>query len=211
MTPRTYVQERRAASSAATRERIRDAALALYHERGIAATTIHAVAERADVARGTVLNHFGGADGLLAAVLDDIVTRLEYPDERVQDGARDEAERVRRYVDAMFRFFVRSETDWPAFSRDLDHPILKQREAEYHEVAGRLFAVTFGDLAGDRIVGAAARAYVNYMPLNDLRTAGLSLDEAIDVVSGSLISLVAQRRQMAPVTGRPARGKGGKR
>lgn len=209
MTPRTYVQDRRAASAAATRRRVQDAALALYHERGVAATTIQAVAERADVARGTVLNHFGGTDGLLEAVLDDIVTRLEYPDERLQAGARDEAERIRRYVDAMFRFFVRSEADWPAISRDLDHPILRQREAEYYAVVARLFKATFGDLAGDRYVAAAARAYVNYMPLNDLRSAGLTLDEAIEVVSGSLIALTRQRRAALTTAIAPTRGKGG--
>jgi AcrR family transcriptional regulator len=166
----------------------------MYRERGVAGTTVRAIAERADVARGTVLNHYGNAEQVLEAVLDEIVSGLSYPDERVQEGARTEAERIRRYVDAMYRFFVRSEADWPAFARDMDHPVLKAREAEYYGVVGRLHAGTFGDLAGDRYVLAAARAYVNYMPLHDLRAAGLSLDEAIDVVAETLIALVDRRR-----------------
>jgi AcrR family transcriptional regulator len=193
MAPRTYVQDRRAASAAATKRRIRDAALALYHERGVAATTIQAIAARADVARGTVLNHFGGADGLLDAVVDEIVERLEYPDERVQEGAADQAERIRRYVEASYRFFVRSETDWPAFSRDLDHPILRQRQADYYAVAARLYAATFRDLASDRIVVAAARALVDYGPLYALRGAGLSLDESIALVADMLNDVAARR------------------
>ena len=210
MTPRTYVQDRRASSATATRKRIRDSALDLYRERGIASTTLQAIAERADVSRGTVLNHFGGADGVLDAVLDEVVTRLEYPDERLQDGATSDRERIRRYVDAMFRFFVRSETDWRVFSRDLDHPVLKAREAEFYAVVRRLYAATFGELATDRIIAAAARAYVNYMPLHDLRASGLTLDEAIEVVSDSLTALTAQRRRaiMRPVSAK--RGKGGK-
>ena len=110
----------------------------------------------------------------------------------------------------MFRFFVRSETYWPALRRDMDHPILMARAAEYYAVIGRLYAATFGELATDRIVSAAARAYVNYAPLNDLRAAGLTLDETIEVVSDSLISLAAQRRRTIKRPVSAKRGKGGK-
>jgi AcrR family transcriptional regulator len=194
VTPRTYSQDRRAESAAATRQRILDAALEHYKEVGIAATTITAVAARADVARGTVLNHFGNADGLLNAVLDRVVTWLEYVDERIQEGAVDERERIYRYVDAMFRFFVRSASIWPAVSRDLDHPILRERESQYYAVIARLHAATFGDLAGDRVIGAATRAFVNYAPYYDLRGAGLSLEEAVDIVARSLITLAEGQR-----------------
>jgi AcrR family transcriptional regulator len=197
MAPRTYNQDRRAESAAETHKRIRVAARALYRERGISGTTTAAIAQRADVARGTILNHFGSGDGLLEAVLDDITTELEWPDEWIQDGVEPEAERIRRYVDAMFRFFVRSEADWPALAGDLDHPSLRKREAEYYAIAGRFFAATFRDLAGDRVVAAAARAYVNYGPLNDFRSEGLGLEETIDVVATSLIELARQRRLLA--------------
>jgi AcrR family transcriptional regulator len=202
MTPRTYTQEKRAASAAETKRRIRDAALALYREQGIRTTTIAAVAKRSDVSRGTVLNHFANADGLLNAVLDDIVDRLGYPDYGVLAEVADEAERIRRYVEEMFRFFVRSEDDWPAFYRELDHPILKAREAAYYEIAGRLYQAAFGDLASDRLVQAAVRAFVTYAPLYELRAAGLTVDESIGLVAQSLIDLVERRR-------RPAQRKGG--
>ena len=197
MAPRTYNQDRRAETAAATSRRIRVAARALYRERGISGTTTAAIAERADVARGTILHHFGSGDGLLEAVLDDITAELEWPDEWVQDGVELESERIRRYVDAMYRFFVRSEADWPALAGDLDHPSLRKREAEYYAIAGRFFVATFRDLAGDRVVAAAARAYVNYGPLNDLRAAGLNLEESIEVVGSSLIELARQRRSLA--------------
>lgn len=197
MAPRTYKQERRAETAAATSSRIRAAARALYRERGISGTTIVAIAERADVARGTILHHFGSADGLLEAVLDDIGATLELPDERIQDGVEPEPERIRRYVDAMFRFFVRSEEDWPAFANDLEHPVLQKRAAAYYESSARFFAATYRDLAADRVVAAATRAYVNYAPLNDLRAAGLNLEESIEVVGNSLIELARQRRALA--------------
>ena len=197
MAPRTYNQDRRAETAAATSSRIRIAARAVYRERGISGTTIAAIADRADVARGTILHHFGSADGLLEAVLDDITTELEWPNELSQDDVESESERIRRYVDSMFRFFVRSEEDWPAFARDLEHPVLQRRAAEYYDSAARYFEATFRDLAADRLMAAAARAYVNYGPLHDLRGAGLQLEEAIEVVGNSLIELARQRRKLA--------------
>lgn len=173
------------------------AARALYRERGVSVTTTAAIAERADVARGTILHHFGSGDGLLEAVLDDITLELEWPDERLQDGTETEPERIARYVDAMYRFFVRSEEDWPAFARDLEHPSLQRRAAAYYETAARLFEATFRDLSGDRFMAAAARAYVNYGPLHDFRAAGLQLEEAIELVADSLIDLAARRRALA--------------
>ena len=41
-----------------TRQRISTAAFALFVERGYEATTVEAIAERADVAKGTVFNYF---------------------------------------------------------------------------------------------------------------------------------------------------------
>jgi AcrR family transcriptional regulator len=195
MAPRSYSQDKRAASVAATKRRIRDAARALYREQGIRAATVSAVATRADVSRGTVLNHYGSADELLAAVMDEIVEEIQFPDERVQVGATSEPERIRRYVDAMLRFFVRSEEHWQAFSRDMDHPLYKSREADFYGVVGRLYGATFLDLAEDRIVGAAARALVNWPPFYDLRTAGLALEESIDLLATALIDLAARRRR----------------
>ncbi len=197
MTPRTYNQDRRAESAAATSLRIRVAARSLYRELGISGTTTAAIAKRADVARGTILNHFGSADGLLEAVLDDVAITMDIPDARIQDGVDAEPDRIRRYVDSMFRFYVRSEEDWPAFARDMEHPVLQKRAAVYYETAARLFEATFRDLAADRVVAAATRAYVNYAPLHDLRAAGLNLEESIEVVGNSLIALARERRNLA--------------
>ena len=179
--------------AAATKLRIREAAIELYRERGVGGTTIQVVAARADVARGTVVNHFGSAEGLLEVVLDTIVLELAYPDERVLDGVATEPARIRGYVDAMFRFYDRSAAWWFVFAPDAELPAIKARERDYDEVVARLYAATFGSMATDRMVAAATRAYVNYAPLNDLRAAGLSLDEAIDVVADTLIALVERR------------------
>ena len=195
MAPRAYKLKQRAESSAATRDRIIDAAAGLYRERSVAGTTIQAVAERADVARGTVVNHFGGADGLLEAVLDRAVEEVDYPTPEQLDGAVDAEDRIRRFVSVTFRFFDRSTDWWYVFAGDPQLPAVKARERAYWEVFARFHAAAFGELAGDRIVGAAVRAFVDYGPLNALRGAGLSLEEASDVVGDALVDIARQRRQ----------------
>lgn len=148
MAPRGYTLKRRADTAAATRVRILDATLDLYREVGIAATTITAVAERADVARGTVLNHFGSADGLLGATVDRILDELDLPDDRIFEGKPSRDERIRAYVAAMIGFQQRTSHLWPIFENELARPEVQQREATYWAALAKLQATALGDDLG---------------------------------------------------------------
>jgi AcrR family transcriptional regulator len=55
---------------AETRERLLTAAAELFAERGIEASSVDAIAERADRTSGAVYDHFGGKPGLLFALLE---------------------------------------------------------------------------------------------------------------------------------------------
>ncbi len=59
-----------------TRRRISMAAFALFVERGYEATTVEAIAERADVAKGTVFNYFPHKRAFLAAIADAWTRRI---------------------------------------------------------------------------------------------------------------------------------------
>ncbi len=61
---------RRRQRAQATRARVLDAARALFIEQGYVGTTIHAIAERADVAPETVYSAFGNKRSLLAQLVD---------------------------------------------------------------------------------------------------------------------------------------------
>ncbi|WP_182525277.1 TetR/AcrR family transcriptional regulator [Nocardioides dongkuii] len=63
------------ARSAATRERLLDAAYECLLDGGYAATTVGHVQQRAGVARGTLLHHFPTRSALMAAVVEDIIER----------------------------------------------------------------------------------------------------------------------------------------
>jgi AcrR family transcriptional regulator len=194
MAPRGYKQKRRAEAANATRRRIVDAAVAIYRDRGVSGASIQAVAERADVARGTVVNHFGGLDGLLEAVLDRAVEDIEYPDERDFAEATTADARIRRFVDVMYRFFERGTDWWQIFYADLQLPALQERERQYYEIAARVQAAAFGDIADDRIVAAAVRTFVDYGPWHALKSAGLTLDESIEVIGDALVDIARRRR-----------------
>jgi AcrR family transcriptional regulator len=56
--------------------RIRQAATSLFRQQGYEATTVEQIAERADVAKGTVFNYFPSKDSLLQALSVDVHARL---------------------------------------------------------------------------------------------------------------------------------------
>jgi AcrR family transcriptional regulator len=198
--PRRYSQDARATTSAATRRRIIDAAAALYRERGVPSTSIQAIAERADVARGTVVNHFGSLELLLESVLDEAVADVRFPDARVLQGATTDEARIRQFVDGMFRFFERSAAWWSIFVADRELPPVRAREQVYLDEVARLRVATFGELADDVVVGAAVGAFVDYGPFYALLGAGLSLDQAIAVVGDALVAVIDRRKKREGAT-----------
>jgi AcrR family transcriptional regulator len=58
------------------RTRIRDVALELFGERGVARTTVRAVAERAGVSAALVIHHYGSKDGLRETCDEHVVTTV---------------------------------------------------------------------------------------------------------------------------------------
>lgn len=211
MAPRSYELGQRAMTAAATRRRIMDAATALYRERGVAGTSLAAIAERADVARGTVVNHFRSPDGLLEAVVDEVLVAIEVPDERVLEDAGSIEERIRRFVDAMVRFNERSQPWWEVFRRDLDSPVLKAKEEAYWMSFERLRRAAMGEAASDRVALATVGVLVHPGTLWTFSEAGLSLDDTIEAITGLVVDLVRRVAAIRPTNGRAARHHPGER
>ncbi len=183
MAPRTYTLGRRAETAAATRERILERALELYRDRGVAGATMRAIADRADVSRGTILHHFGSSDGLLAAALDFVVDSLDLPDERLFDGLDDRDSRIRAFVDAMLAFQERSTPFWSIFEGEMERPVLQEREAAYWMALARLQAAALGpDLAADARANAALLGLIHPATVGTIfwsfERAGLGREEA---------------------------------
>ena len=207
MAPRGYTLGRRAETTTATRRRILDAALELYTGRGIEATTLTAIADRADVSRGTVIHHFGTASRLLEETLDELLERLEVPDERVLDGVVGRDARIRAFVDAMIAFQERSTPYWMVFEGDMDRPALKEREATYWAAFERLLAAALGpELGADPRAGAVIVSLSHPATVGTFmwafERAGGSREEArrmIGALAIDAVNRITARRQDEPV------------
>lgn len=73
----TLFNSKRAQKHEELRQRIYDAALALFRRKGVANATIREIAQAADVAVGTVFNYFDGKEGILAELGRQRQERLE--------------------------------------------------------------------------------------------------------------------------------------
>lgn len=198
MAPRRYRLTTRAASAAATRERIVRAAAAEYRERGLRVASLRTIAASAGVSRGSILHHFEDADGLLGAVLDDMLVTLEVPDARLLEGAEGAEERARRFVDAMLRFYDRTSEWWAVFGPEIDNPAVQAREATFWEVIGAFRSAALGSAADDRVVGAAVDALTHPATVGLFRSRDVSLQEAIAVTGDLVVALLRRHGLSGP-------------
>jgi AcrR family transcriptional regulator len=97
------------------RARIRDAALALFAERGIEAATIRDIAKAADVSSGLVRHHFGSKEGLRDACDRHALERLiSLKEEAVLEGHLGDVgflSGIHPTVLSLYRYLVRSLLD----------------------------------------------------------------------------------------------------
>jgi AcrR family transcriptional regulator len=97
---------RRERSKVALRERLLEAAMGAFAEKGYRAATIDEIAERADVARATAFNHFPRKeDFLLALILQRRETVMGRLGEHLQSGDRTVIEAIRDLVRELGRWW----------------------------------------------------------------------------------------------------------
>jgi AcrR family transcriptional regulator len=189
--PRRYSMARRAERAEQTRDRILDAALALYSEQGVEATSLRQVAGRAEVSPGTVLNHFSDADGLATAVVDRITASIDVPSPTIFAGAATRAEKVNRLMNELFTFYERTEHWFHLFGEELTTvPALRQGEQRFWAAVGDLFGQALGAAISDRRVAGAAFGLTNPGTFSALRAAGLTVDEAAELVASAINSVL---------------------
>jgi AcrR family transcriptional regulator len=127
--------------SVETRERILQAALELFHEKGFVPTTMRDIADRAGVATGAAYYYFASKDAIVLAFYDRARTEMEPLLEAALAGSRDLRERLRRLIQVKLDYFAPSRDLLAALSgfTSPEHPLspfsAETREIREHDVA----------------------------------------------------------------------------
>jgi AcrR family transcriptional regulator len=107
MAPRGYELKHRAEAVEETRRRIIQATFELHGEKGVLATSMQDVAERADVALRTVYNHFPTQDDLVDGCSKKVMVLLAPPTPAIFRGLTTFEERMRTLVTQLFAMYER--------------------------------------------------------------------------------------------------------
>lgn len=165
-----------AGSQPGTKERILDAAEALFGESGFAATSLRALTGRAGVNLAAVHYHFGSKEALLAAVLERRVEPINR--ERLRRLAELE-QGGRPPVEAVLEAFLA-----PAVGMDGKtgiRPIMGRLHSEPVELVRPIFERQFGELA--RRFSDALAAALPELPLEEVRA-------RFELVVGSMVHVI---------------------
>jgi AcrR family transcriptional regulator len=191
--------QRRAERVALTRERIVDAAVEVFAQRGARGTTMTEVARAADVATATVTNHFATPDLLLQAVVDRLMTQIQIPDHAIFAGTRSTPARLRALTAAMFAFYERTSRWFALLGAEItDVPILAKADAQFREAIQGLYAQALASVDDDTLARAVA-GLVHPATYTALRQSGLTVDQATDLVADALTHQ-ARKRPHPPAT-----------
>jgi len=168
----------------ATRTRILEAGAQLYAERGISATTMREIGERADVAPGTLRNHFASRERLDQAMVDWLRLEGPLPELSIFEGAMTIEDRLRRLFVAAQAFFVSAARIYRMWLRE---PMLTKpwqvAGAQYGQRWDALMRSALGPLADDEQAVAVLRAVLQPPFFERITADGRSNEETVDLVS----------------------------
>jgi AcrR family transcriptional regulator len=192
--PRKYELGKRAERQAATRRRIIAAALELYQEQGVSTTTMRDVALRADVAPGTVANHFGSATALATEATGEILGELQMPSPELFDGVVGLRARVDLLVRELSAFFDRAGPWWRASQHEGPGvSFWAEAEARYYRQLNALVRAALGPLASDEDAVAVVMTVFGRWVIGSLQQAGRTSGDAQSLVADLLASWLETR------------------
>ena len=192
--PRAYRLGERAAQVRATRDRIIEAAIELYAEVGISAATMREVGWRADIAPGTLRNHFPTRDDLDRAMVERLTSEVPLPDLSIFSGAHSLEERLERVIRAGGIFMDKARRLYLMWLRE---PMLTgpwaEKGAEYGARWDELMRTALGPLADDEDSMAIVQAVMQPAFFESVRAGRRSTDEASALITAVLVPWFAGR------------------
>lgn len=192
MTHRPYRMTRRHESADQTRRRIVEATYELHARRGIAATSMRDIAQRADVAVGTVYHHFPTYEDVIAACGEHTAALTRPPSVESIDRTAPPARRLRAIVEAWLGFYAR----FPGYER-----VLAERGSfrgvdrfmgEIEKARRAMLAASVAPRKPPRRATAVALALLDAGVYRALLASGLSHAEAVDEVAAAIERRLAE-------------------
>lgn len=185
--PRRYRLGVRAAQFQATRERIVEAAIELYTDVGISAATMRGVAQRADVASGTLRNHFRSRDEIESAMVERLTAEAPLPELAIFEGARTVEERLGRLIAAGGTFVDQSARLYRMWLRErMLSGVWAETGAAYGARWDALMRAALGPLADDPDAMAILRAVVEPTFFEHVRAGSRSTAEASALIAAAI-------------------------
>ena len=197
MSPRRYRLDRRAETAEETRRRIVEATYALHGERGIYATTMTHIADRAGVSVGTVYHHFPTYQDAVFACSQHVAATIPFPTADIFAGLSTLDERVRRLARETFGFYERL----PAYERIRSErwgmpPIHAHVEREENDRLALAREALRPFKVKPRLVEACA-ALLDVAVYGALTRNGLTPAKAAEEVSGFILARLAAEASRA--------------
>lgn len=184
----------RTAQMEATRERIVEAAIGLYIDQGISGTTMRQIGQRADVAPGTLRNHFQSRDSLDSAMVERLQAEAPLPELSLFDGATSIEDRLRRLIRVTGTFLDQAARLYRMWLRE---PMMTGAWAEGGAAYGarwdQLMRFALGHLADDDDAMTVLRAVVQPSFFESIRAGARSTEQASDLVAAAIVPWFAAR------------------
>ena len=157
MTSRTAPNARRRVPRAERERQIVDAAVAVFGERGYAATSMDAVAERVGVTKPVLYTHFGSKEGLLLAAIARARAELLEVVAAAAAGATDPESMLRDGTLAFFTSRDRRAPAWQLFCSEagVADTALEEIRAQQTDFIAALLAAQVPGTAPERLTGWA--------------------------------------------------------
>ena len=196
--PRKYNMAKRSKNGEELRRRIVEATWNLHDEKGILATTIHDIAERADVAPNTVYRYFPTYNDAVRACGDHFVQVVPPPTDELITGADTVPARVENFVRAWFAYYDVAGPGLEIGQKALVIPAVAENLAGIEASRLRQVGLAFGEPHGSH--HALLGALTTLASWRTVKDAGMSTKEIVDVVVGAVIESQETPPSASPAT-----------
>jgi AcrR family transcriptional regulator len=187
---RTYNLGRRAETAAETRQRLVEATYALHRERGITATSLRDIAERAGVSVGTAYHHFPTYLDAVRACGMHVAERSPLPPESIFDGVETLEERIEVFVRELCGWYVRHPWLERIRAERSAYPPVEEGMAAWERGIEQLARLAAGCTADEaRTVAALADVAV----YSSLRRAGVPAGRAPGRIAEAIVAWLRNR------------------